>query len=174
MKLMEGFIRDEIYIDFGSEPLFGQDQLYDSFPVVFPTVDFALMDTNGLCRIADRIRKDAGYVPLYPLDEYAQEQTDQDGWYAFYVGINGCSKTRMNSCIEFWVGNSQSPDNEEIYTIDLSLDEQLYLYQRLDCQCRKYLGKTCMELLKDAEKLMEEDPHYYGPCPKSIAAEETT
>ena len=37
---------------------------------------------------------------------------------------------------------------------DLSEEEQIAIYERLDEQCRKYLGKSCEDLLKDAEKEM--------------------
>ena len=60
MTLTEGFVKDEIFIDFGSEIMFGDDQCYLDYPCRFPTVGFQLMATNGLVQIADRIRKDAG------------------------------------------------------------------------------------------------------------------
>jgi hypothetical protein len=63
----------------------------------------------------------------------------------------------MDSCIEFVVVNSDSEDNEQLYTIDLTADEQDALYARLDEQCRKYLDKGCEELLAEARKRMEED-----------------
>ena len=63
----------------------------------------------------------------------------------------------MDTCIEFVVVNSDSEDNEELYTIDLTKDEQAAIYSRLDEQCRKYLDKGCKELLAEARKRMEED-----------------
>ena len=62
----------------------------------------------------------------------------------------------MGSCIEFVVVNSDSPDNEESYTIDLTEEEQEFMYARLDAQCRKYLGKTCEELLAESHRELEE------------------
>ena len=53
--------------------------------------------------------------------------------------------------------NSDSEDNEELYTIDLGKDEEIAMYNRLDEQCRQYLGKGCAELLAEAKKRMEED-----------------
>ena len=41
-----------------------------------------------------------------------------------------------------------------MYLIDLSEEEQIAIYERLDEQCRKYLGKSCEDLLKAAEKEM--------------------
>jgi hypothetical protein len=60
MNLLEGFVRDEIYIDFGAELMYGDDQCYIDYPCRFPTVGFQLMATNGLSQIADRIRRMPG------------------------------------------------------------------------------------------------------------------
>ena len=70
MTLIEGFVKDEIFIDFGADVLYGSDQCNVSYPCRFPTVEFQLMATNGLSQIADRIRKDAGFRPMHPMDEY--------------------------------------------------------------------------------------------------------
>ena len=85
MNLLEAFIRDEIFIDFGADVLYGSDQCNVSFPCRFPTVTFQLMATNGLSQIADRIRKDLGFAPMHPMDEYTDDTCDNDGWYDFYV-----------------------------------------------------------------------------------------
>ena len=103
MTLLEGFVRDEIFIDFGADVLYGSDQCNVSFPCRFPTVTFQLMATNGLSQIADRIRKDLGFAPMHPMDEYTDDTCDNDGWYDFYVGINGYAENHMDSCIEFVV-----------------------------------------------------------------------
>jgi hypothetical protein len=157
MNLLEGFVRDEIYIDFGAELMYGDDQCYIDYPCRFPTVGFQLMATNGLSQIADRIRKDAGFKPMHAMDEYTDDTCDNEGWYDFYVGINGFADNHMDSCIEFVVVNADSEDNEELYTIDLNGDEQAAVYARLDEQCRRYLGQSCEELLAEAKKRMEED-----------------
>lgn len=157
MTLTEGFVRDEVFIDFGAEVLYGDDQCYIDYPCCFPTVGFQLMATDGLSRIADRIRVDAGFKPMHAMDEYTDDTCDNDGWYSFFVGLNGFADNHMDTCIEFIVENSDSTDNEELYTIDLTADEQAAIYNRLDEQCRKYLNQTCEELLTEARKRMEED-----------------
>jgi hypothetical protein len=63
----------------------------------------------------------------------------------------------MDSCIEFVVVNADSEDNEELYTIDLTAEEQQAVYDRLDEQCREHEGKSCEELLKEAERRMREE-----------------
>ena len=157
MNLLEAFIRDEIFIDFGADVLYGSDQCNVSFPCRFPTVTFQLMATNGLSQIADRIRKDLGFAPMHPMDEYTDDTCDNDGWYDFYVGINGYTDHHMDSCIEFVVVNSNSPDDEERYSIELTEEEQCAVIKCLDAQCQKYLGKDCVELLAEARRQMEED-----------------
>ena len=145
MNLLEAFIRDEIFIDFGADVLYGSDQCNVSFPCRFPTVTFQLMATNGLSQIADRIRKDLGFAPMHPMDEYTDDTCDNDGWYDFYVGINGYAENHMDSCIEFVV-------------VDLTTEEeQDAVFKHLNEQCQKYLGKDCLDLLAEAQRQMEED-----------------
>lgn len=157
MNLLEGFVYEQIYVDFGSEPVYGSDQANVSCPCRFATVNLQLMAANGLALIADRIRKNLGFAPMHPMDEYTEDFCDNDGWYDFYIGLNDYSETKLDNAIEFVVVNSDSPDNEEIYTIDLTEAEQEVLYNRLDEQCRKYLGKSCEELLAEARKELEEE-----------------
>ena len=156
MTLMEGFVKDEVFIDFGTEIMYGSDQAYISYPIRFATVTFQLLATNALSQIADRIRKDLGFKPMHPMDEFTDETCDNDGWYDFYVGINGYADNQMDSCIEFIVVNSDSTDNEQQYAIELTTGEQEVIYLHLDEQCRQYLGKGCRELLEEAEKRMED------------------
>ena len=154
MTLMEGFVRNEIYIDFGTDISYGSDQLYVDYPCRFATVGFQLMPTAALYRLADRIRKDAGYRPMHAMDEYSEASCDQSGWYEFFVSINSFTDNHMGSCIEFVVVGSDSEDNEELYTIDLTTEEQTAVYNRLDEECCKYLGKSCEDLLKESNELM--------------------
>ena len=161
MTLTEGFVKNQIYIDFGAEVVYGSDQVNEFYPVRFPTVGFQLMATYGLSEIADRIRKELGFAPMHPMDEYTDDTCDNEGWYDYYIAFNGYSKTKVDSCIEFFVVNSESPDNEARYTIDLDEHEQEIIYNRLDEQCRKYLGQSCEELLNEAQKELEEDIEGY-------------
>ena len=38
MTLIEGFVKDELFIDFGAEVMYGDDQAYIDYPCRFPTV----------------------------------------------------------------------------------------------------------------------------------------
>ena len=155
MTLTEAFAVNEIFIDFGAEILYGGDQANMTCPVRFPTVNFQLMATNGLVQIADRIRKEAGFKPMHAMDEYTDDTCDNFGWYDFYIGLNGFTPTHLDSSIDFVVVESDSEDNEQIYSIELTTDEQIAIYNRLNVQCLKYEGKSCEELLAEAGKETE-------------------
>lgn len=157
MSMFDYVLKDHVFIDFGTEIAFGSDQKYVGYPCRFITVRFQLMCTALLSEIADRIRIAKGYKPMHPMDEYTDETCDQNGWYDFYYGVNDLPYERGDACIEFIVVSDGAEDNGEIYTIDLSYEERMAMYNRMDEQCRKYLGKSCMDLLAEDRKRMEED-----------------
>ena len=152
MTLTEAFAHDEIFIDFSSEPMCSSNQICINVPIRFPTVTFRLLPSNGLTHIADRIRKENGFKPMHAMDEFTDATCDQDGWYEFFVDLNAHTDSHLDSCIDFIVVNSDSDDNEKFYAIELSEDEQIAIYNRLDEQCIKYLGKSCDALLTEAGK----------------------
>ena len=150
---MEGFVRDQVVIDFADGVVYGWDQCNVDGPQRFPTVTFCLLDTYGLGSIADRIRKDLGLKPFHAIDEINEEDCDQEGWYEFSISLNGFSKSHVDSAIEFIVINS-SDEDEGSYAIDLTEEEQRVIYNSLNQQCLAYLKKGCENLLKEAENLM--------------------
>ena len=157
MSMLEYVLKDHVFIDLGSEIMFGSDQKYVGYPCRFITIRFQLMSTALLSEIADRIRIVKGYKPMHPMDEYTDETCDQNGWYDFYYGVNDLTEERGDASIEFVVVSDGAEDNEQIYTIDLSREERAAMYNRMDEQCRKYLGKSCEDLLAEDRRRMEED-----------------
>lgn len=157
MSMFEYVLKDHVFIDFGTEIAFSSDQKHVGYPCRFITVRFQLMSTALLSEIADRIRIAKGYKPMHPMDEYTDETCDQNGWYDFYYGVNDLTEERGDASIEFVVVSDGAEDNGEIYTIDLSQEERAAMYNRMDEQCRKYLGKSCMDLLAEDRRRMEED-----------------
>ena len=155
MTLTEAFLRENVYIDFGSDLQYGEDQAFINYPVRFATVEIPLISTEGLEQIADRIRKDKGFRPIRPMDEFNERTCDQDAWYDFTVDLVSWPEYRTGSCIYFIVANSDQPDNEETYTIDLTEEEQTFMYCRLDEQLQKYTDKSCAGHLAAATKEME-------------------
>ena len=160
MTLTERILEVNIFVDFGFDPFYGWDQMDVDYPCRFATVMFQLMNTSLLSQIADRIRVTEGYRPMSPMDGYSDSTCDQEGWYSFYYGINALGAGIGDSTIEFCVENSDSDDNEEMYTIDLSDAERDAMYLRMDEQCRKYLGEGCKELLTEANKQLQEQMEF--------------
>mgnify|MGYP001268815288 FL=1 len=155
MTLTEKFITDAIQLDSNAEVMFGSDQIYDICPCHFPTVEFQLTATDALVEVADRIRMEKGYLPMHPRDGRTDD-VDNDGWYDFYVGISKLpgdhQQCQLDSSISFVVVNSDSDDNEDMYTIDLTESEKECVYEILNRQCRRYHGKDCAALLAESEK----------------------
>lgn len=136
-----------IVVDFNEEIIYGSNQANVNYPVRFPTVEFELLITDGLKNAIENLRTN---------NRIAVEE-DPGCWYNAYVGINSFTSTKLDSCITAVVVNSNQKDDEHTYTIDLDEDMQEMIYAVLDAQCREKLGKSCHELLEEAQKhLMEE------------------
>lgn len=80
MTLTEKFITDAIHLDAGADIMYGSDQMYDSYPISFPTVEFQLTATDALAELADGIRLEKGCKPIFPRDG-STDDVDNDGWY---------------------------------------------------------------------------------------------
>ena len=149
-SLLEHVVRESVYIDASSGYELGSDQAYVCYPCVFPTVGFHLIETALLCQIADSIRKEEGFKPLYDGSEEAT------GWYDIEIGINGYTESGLDTCITFELVNGNQPDTWRSYVIDLSEEEQRLIYARLDEECVESFGKTCEELLEEARTEMSD------------------
>ena len=145
-----------IFIDRDGYWNFGSDQAYIDYPIKFPTVTIALQDTHELNKLIDAARMEAGHKPMFPENwkELDPEDWDDNGWYNFYVGLNGWSNTRVDACIEAIVQSEWADDNEQSYYIDLTEAEQLAIYNELNKQLIRRFGTSCKELLKEAEEYL--------------------
>lgn len=65
MTLTENFIRDAIHLDSDAEIIYGSDEVFDTYPCRFATVEFMLTATDTLVEVADRIRMEKGYIPMH-------------------------------------------------------------------------------------------------------------
>lgn len=147
---------DQILIDFNEEITYGEIQMDVHFPARFPTVIFSLRDTDALVSLADKIRTSGGGKPLYPMEGYPEESCDQNGWYNFYIGINDFPAPPVDTSISAYVNSPDCEDDGDYYTIPIPEEDMNALYQSLDNQCRKHLGKSCADLLAEARMEMEE------------------
>ena len=146
---------DQILIDFNVEVMYGEDQTDVHFPARFPTVIFSLHDTDALVSLADKIRTSGGGRPLYPMEGYPEEACDQNGWYNFYISINDTPSCPVNTYISAYVDSPDCADDGYEYAIPIPEAYMSALYESLDAQCRKHLGKSCADLLTEARKEME-------------------
>lgn len=156
-NLIEAVLKDYVFIDANYEPHYDSDQMYVDYPCVFATVRFMLMATSLLTTLADRIRKDMGFAPVNPMDEYTDKTCDDDAWYEFYYGINAVGAGVGDSCIEVVVCNASSPDDGSSYYIHLSDSEREEMYERINEQCIEIYGKSNKQLLTESYKAMQED-----------------
>lgn len=147
---------DQILIDFNEEITYGEIQMDVHFPASFPTVIFSLRDTDALVSLADKIRTSGGGKPLYPMEGYPEESCDQNGWYNFYIGINDFPAPPVDTSISAYVNSPDCEDDGDYYTTPIPEADMNALYQSLDAQCRKHLGKSCADLLAEARMEMEE------------------
>lgn len=113
---------------------YGSTQIVSSSSALFPTVTFRLKLTPELERIAEKVDKSA---------DGSQE-------YVFYVSINNYTKSKTDNCLRLVV--YQDDGDEDLYLIELKDSAKGALYERLDDQCRKKLGKSCEKLLKEAKQ----------------------
>lgn len=121
---------DAIQIDFDMDIEYGQDQAFNSYPVVFPTIGFELQSTDELISMADMI---TGY--------------GKDANYEFLISISDFTPSKVDTCIMFFV-------DMEAYSIDLKDEELPMIFDTLDRQCMGKLGKGCLDLLEEARKEM--------------------
>ena len=146
---------DQILIDFDLPFMYGEDQMNVCYPVRFPTVTFPLHVSDALVSLADGIRTSDGGKPLYPMEGYPEESCDQNGWYNFYIGINDFPAPPVDTSISAYVDSPDCEDDGSYYAIPIPEADMNALFQSLDAQCRKHLGKYCVDLLTEARKEME-------------------
>ena len=109
-----------------------------------------LVDTRGLVKIADKIRKAAGFLPYY---EDENGECDSELWYEFSVQI-GRAHDRFvdNAGIAFEVCNTDQDDCETMYFIPLTEDQKFALLKRLNQECLGLYSKTVFTMVDEAEK----------------------
>lgn len=161
MTLTEQFIKDAIRIDSEAGIEYFSEEIGGGCcSCRVPYVQFTLMPTDELIRIADRIRHDEGLKPIRPINGNIDD-VDYDGRYDFHVCIckTICRKCKnrdslIDNCIAFMIKNSDAADNEEIHEITLTKSEQAAVRKTLEVQCSKRPMKPCAVLLWESETEM--------------------
>lgn len=128
------------------EECYAYDQAYISCPIVFPTVALRLVSTDGLNALADAIREDSGLPPLFHDDGYTTP------WYNFYIDLNGFNDSHIDTCISVEIEPyDEVEDDLTSFCIDLSEEEQRYIYACIDQELKKNETGCETELRKAAE-----------------------
>ena len=115
---------------------YGVTQFIASSPVLFPTVTFRLKLTPELEKLAEKV------------------DTSADGTqeYTFYARITSYTKLKTDKHLMLVVYYEDG--DESTHMIELKEEARKALYERLDEQSRKKAGKSCCELLEEAEAKM--------------------
>ena len=106
-------------------------------------VEITLRPTALLIQMANIIRSIEGFSPIKP------EDLSKEKAYWFTCDLNEDDPTKVDPFILIEVCDPDAEDYEELYTIDLSVDEQKSMYRIFDRQL-KTVGKTCACLLQEA------------------------
>ena len=89
-------------------------------------------------------------IPKWPRTRWIKpEDLSKEKAYWFTCDLNEDDTTKVDPFILIEVCDPDAEDYEELYTIDLSVDEQNSMYRIFDRQL-KNVGKTCACLLQEA------------------------
>lgn len=124
------------------DPYMSHDQVFDSFPSVFPTLTLELLDTEPLNRIADKIRVENGCLPCY--DESGE--FDSEGYYRFFVTFYGVWPGCENCIVFEYVGGHGETDE---YEIPLTDHQRELLFASLNAQCEYEFGETAVDMMAE-------------------------
>lgn len=144
MGITEYALKKNILIDPDRGVTYGYDTVYDSVPIKFETVAIPLVPTDMIYAMVQEMRIQNGI-------------TDPGGTMQVYTGLNGYTKSHVDSCIECFIDDPVSPDDNEFYYIDLDEREQKIVYDNLNEQLVAQTGKTAQEHLAEAARKLRDD-----------------
>lgn len=104
------------------------------------TINYDLAITDELIKLADELRLEKGYAPLFDDPE--------DGWYNFYADVEDVNGGRLLPRI-ICIANNTEDDYSE-YDIELTEEEAKWVYDKLN-----------LETGNRIEQMLEEERKYY-------------
>ena len=153
---LDRVLADSIFVDFAEEPIFGVDSVFICKKNHrFGTVTIKLMNTDTMVSIFDGIRMEAGMKPMHPHGEYTEEMCDRNGWYELTFTMDTWNEG-ASGFIECIVQSEDEPDHEELYTLELTIEEGRKIVEVINGQFEKYKGYNCQHLLDRAKELANE------------------
>ena len=135
-----------IYIDKECDPFFGIDQMFIRTPIVFPQVQFELVDIDELNHLADFVRAEEGNAPCFTDDG----NQDGEGYYRFFITLYGVWPGCEN-CITFTYVNGRTGEETERnnYEIELSDEQRLALFMSLNRQCEEEFDESAVDMMAE-------------------------
>lgn len=128
-----------------TEPWLSYSQIFDSFPIVSPTLTLELFDTEPLNRMADEIRKRDRHLPCF--DESGE--FDSEGYYRFFVTLYGVWPGCEN-CITFeYVGDRGQTEEAREYEIPLTDHQRELLFASLNAHCEYEFDESAIDMMAE-------------------------
>ena len=155
MTILEAILNNNVAVNISEEFLYNSETDFLDGKKRFPRVEFCLIASNYLCKMADELREKGNHMPLLFKDGEFGKDYDPYGWYNFYYGVSGGNEYKVDKAIAFSVASDFARDDGEIYYIELSSEEQKLLYECIDKQFKMELGKSVEDILEEARKEME-------------------
>lgn len=140
-----------IELDSYSEPNYYKDQMYISYPCVFPCVDIEIGDTWDLIEAADKKRKQEGYKPFYYGDI---SEIDPDGTYRFHVELSGKHEGNYEPHIDgisFEILSDTAEDGYSTNRLELTDEELDIIFDYLNKELKEKLGQDIEEMLTECD-----------------------
>lgn len=113
-----------------------------------PRVTIGLWATIMLSKLADMLRVEKGHLPMFPTDDSVEY--DCDGWYNFYVSLNGLTDTLLDDHIGVIVNSDSAEDDYCEYEIPITVEEQIMIYNEINKELKRWCETSCEELLEQA------------------------
>lgn len=153
MSIIEYIFNRQIKVDFDKEYMLDFDFPDPGTNEKNAKVEIDLFPTDILNKLADDTRVKNGIIPG-DLMGYCSSSRQSRG-YRFTCELSDIEKYKVDPFILVEVHDSEAADDWNLFCIDLSSEEQKWLYQVLDGQF-KTVGKSCEDLLAEARKQMED------------------
>ena len=136
----------DIYIDDYSDYYTGIETSYYNYTCAHAYISLRLETSIFLDEKADATGKEYNYIPLF--DDSAEY--DDGGWYDFILTVceKGDCMSKDNVSITAERCNTESDDGE-MFTLDLTEDEQKFLYDIVESYLKNTYGKSIQDFFKE-------------------------
>ena len=130
-----------VRINTETDPWITDDQMFVRTPIVFPQIQFELIDTAPLNAMADQIREADHELPCF----YGKDGAiDNDGYYRFFITLYGVWPGCENCIVfDYCGGNGET----EQYQIDLTDEQRLAIFAMLNRECEMVFDESAIDMM---------------------------